>query len=253
MKKWKTPLLLTLLIMGVLVVAAVVIGVLNATVADGAITFGWTNYRYDGKGYQVGDGTVYGDAIERIDVDWLSGEVEIVACEDASISLTEQCQQELTDSARVRWCVSEDGKTLTVKCRKSGWFFGKGGAEKKLILRIPVHMFSQLESLTVTSANADVAMYDIAVSNLKVSCKKGNVEWCSAYAPDVLEITAKDGNISLEIPEQTDFCLTWESKRGNLSSDFPTVQEGNVYRVGDGTRAYRIVTPKGDLFLLAKK
>ncbi|MBE6601461.1 MAG: DUF4097 domain-containing protein [Ruminococcaceae bacterium] len=253
MKKWKKPLFLTLLIVGILILAAVIIGVLNATVFDGAITFGWTNYTYDAKGYQVGDGTVYGSAIESIEVDWLRGDVEIVACEDVSISLTEESESELTDSARVRWCVSEDGKTLRIKCRKSGWFFGKGSKEKKLILRIPQAMFEQMQSLSVTSAAGNVSMRDVATSSLTVSCEKGNVEWRSVYAPDWLSITARDGDVSLEIPTNTDLCLTWESKHGSVSSDFPIRQEGNVYTVGAGTREYFVAARKGDLFLVAKK
>ena len=233
-KKWKTGLLITLIVIGVLVVAAVVIGVLNATVFDGSINFGWTDYRYDDKGYSVGEGTVYAEEITAIDVDWLDGNVQIVVCEDRYFSISEFSQESLTDAMRVHWSVSEDGKTLTVKCRESAWFLGSS-AKKDLILRIPERLMGAITSLTVRAQESEI------------NCSLSTV-------PATLSLENEKGNVTLEFLQNADFAVTWTHREGKLITDFAVKQEGNRYIAGAGKSEISVSTKyRGDLSLLIQK
>ena len=233
MKNRKRMLLLIPVLLGVLVLAAVVVGILNATVADGKLTFGWHDYRYDESGYEIGEGTVAAPDVERIELDWIKGNVKIVPCDDTYISLSEQYEGELAESARVRWHVSEDGKTLSIRARDSAWYFGSGGPEKTLILRIPRKMLERLQALTVKTESASVDVNLIGAIPLAVTSEKGNVR--------------------VELPEGTGFVLAWSTGRGRLSSDFALTDGVNGQIAGQGGATLAITTDSGDLLLAAEK
>ncbi len=161
---------------GVLIVGAIVLGILNALVADGTWTFGWNDYRYDDSGYTVGDGSVPAEKITRIDLDWIDGSVTVVPCEDMFISLSERSETPLTDETRVHWRVEENG-VLSVKYRASSWFFGTGkNKEKELILRVPKAFFEELTELTIHTATSEVRIEGIAApgTTLYITTERGD-------------------------------------------------------------------------------
>jgi hypothetical protein len=246
MKKWKQALCITLIIMGVLVFFAVVIGVLNATVLDGAINFGWNNYRYDSTGYTVGEGSVFDTSIASISVDWRSGTLRIEACEDDFISISEQSREMLTDATRVHW--KAEGCALTIKSRESGWFFGSD-VEKSLILRIPQKMFAQLDSITVESGNGNVALAGVGARSITLNSKAGDLNLSLAQTPDALNVTAKKGQVAIQLPRDASFSLEWTKNEGFLVSNFPVSSVENTYVVGNGASKFCVVTDEGDLIV----
>ena len=250
MKKWKQALFIALIIVGVFVVSAIVIGILNATVFDGKINFGWTDYRYENTGYSVGEGTVYANEITSIDVDWLDGKVELISCEDAYLSISEQATETLAESAQVHWMLSADGKTLLIKHRESGWFFGNA-TEKTLTVRIPKRMLSQLTELSVKAEEAPIQVTDVYAPAVTLSCKKGNVIYSNPECPQMLSIVCDVGDVTLKLAQNESFALTWERKQGRLVSDFVMREEGNLYTVSDGKNKALVQSGSGDLALTA--
>lgn len=231
----KKVLITIAIVLAALAVGGVVVGVLNALVADGEWSLGWSDYRYDESRYEIGEGSIPFTEITRIDVDWIDGEVEIVPCQDTYPSITEKADNELPDSAKLRWSVSEDGKTLSVKYRKSSWFFslGSGSRNKKLILRIPERMLAQMTEIDVEVESASVTVTNINVPKL--------------------EISTETGDVTLQMPSDASFVLDWETEHGKLSSDFAFVQNGNRYTVGNGGNTVSVETERGDLLLARKK
>ena len=275
-----------------LLLAAVVIGVLNALVADGKWTFGWRDYRYDEEGYTVGEGSIPTQSVGRIEVDWIDGEVEVVACQDRYPSLTEIAQNELPESAQVRWRVSEDGSTLSIKYRKSSWFLGvgSGNREKKLILRIPEKLMDNLSVLDIEGVSTNVKVSDVRAESfvfssvsgwlltkncafgtaslsgesgeltlgadiggaVSISTQYGKVTLESSLAPSAVSISTKSGDIRLVLPSDASFGFDWSGK-GSVTSDLPCTREGSVYRIGDGTLTYAVTSQKGDLYIVKKQ
>lgn len=250
-QKFKKPLIVTAIVLGVLVLGAVVVGILNATVAGGSWSFGWSDYRYDESGYEIGSGTVQAPNVTAIDVDWIDGSVHIVVCDDMYLSLTEASRLDLTEDSLLRWHVSEDGKTLTVKYRKSSWFFGSSeNKNKDLILRVPRRMLETLQSLTVNTVSSNVTLTGVTAKQMNVKSLTGDVTVACKISPETLSVEGTSGKIKLVLPTDAGFSLEHVTETGRITVDFRHEQTNGryVYRVPNApTTIVKVISPKGDL------
>ena len=277
-KKLHRPLRIVLILLAALVVIAVILGVLNATVGGGKWTFGWTGYRYDDSGFSAGNGSVPYESIRHISVDWIDGEVELLPCDDRYISLSERSQNRLTDSAELRWKVSADGTELTVKYRASSWILGRGerNLNKRLTLRVPRKMLAEMETLAITTVSGNILAEEVespilaltsksgnvtvsggrystmaltsesgkvklhsdVTDSLAVLTKTGDVEWKSAVCTSAVAIDSQSGSVEIALPETASFLLDFKTQRGALQSDFSLVSEGETM----GTERWRCGT-----------
>ena len=224
----KKATVIVVIVIGALVLGAVIVGVLNALVGGGEWTFGWSDYHYDDSQYTVGDGTIYATDLQQISVDWIDGTVHIVVCEDDYPSVTERAGEMLTDDSRMRWNVSEDGKNLSIKYRKSSSFFGiSENKHKDLIVRVPVKMVSQLHALNVKAVSSEVTVEGIE-------------------APTV-SVETVSGNVTLLFDKDIGFTLTAETVSGAPTIDFAVEQKDGAYICGDGRSRIAIKTVSGDM------
>ena len=221
-------------VIGGLMLGAILLGVLNGLVGKGEWNLGWTDYRYDDNAYKMGEGSIATPNVERIDLDWIDGNVKVVLCQDAYISITESAPAELSENTRVHWCVSEDGKTLSIKYRASSSFFGANKDKNKdLILRIPEKLIGQIDTLSINAVSSNVTVSDIIVDNI--------------------EVQTASGNVNVELPEGSAFTLTHETKRGGTPTvDFPVTQEGNTYVCGTNGIRLNIQTNSGKVAIASK-
>ena len=222
----------TAFIIGGLLVGAILLGVLNGLFGKGEWNLGWTNYRYDDSAYRTGEGTIPAPALEKIEVDWIDGNVTVVICQDAYVSVSESAPADLTEKTSAHWCVSEDGKSLSIKYRGSSSFFGTTkNKNKDLILRIPEKMVGQLQTLSINTISANVTVVDTPIQNTEVQTQSGNVKF--------------------ELDSNDSFILVHKSKSGGVPTiDFPVAQVGNTYISGtDGIRI-AISTNSGNVAIL---
>lgn len=224
----------TAFIIGGILLCAIAAGVLNGLIGKGEWNLGWTNYRYDDSGYQTGEGTIAAPNLERIDLDWIDGNVTVVICQDAYVSVTEKAPAELSEKTKVHWFVSEDGKTLSIKYRGSSSFWGTTkDKEKDLILRIPEKLVGQLQTLTINAVSSNVIVSNIVVDNI--------------------DVKTASGNVTMELPEGSAFTLAHESKRGSTPTiDFPVTQEGNTYVSGTNGIKINVTTNSGKVVVTSK-
>lgn len=272
MKRMKRATIIVSIVVGVLVLGAVVFGVLNATVGNGEWTLGWIDYRYDETGYEIGNGSVPSNRITTIDLDWLDGTVTIVACQDACISLTESAKEEIPEASRVRWHLSEDGTTLTVKYRKSSQFFGFGSAkrDKNLVLRVPERFFEHLTLninvdstkvrlegiggavLDFESEKGEIVTVGCRFDRVSVETERGKIDLGLTACPTAAELVTDKGEIYLRLPASSSFTLDWESDGGSVNSDFAYQKQNGKYVVGTGEASVHAETDGGDIFLVVQ-
>ncbi|MBQ9132524.1 MAG: DUF4097 family beta strand repeat protein [Clostridia bacterium] len=274
-----------------LVLCAVVLGLLNGLIAKGSWTFGWLDYRYDQTGFETGGASVTSpnaDQLKRIEIDWIDGSVQVIPCKDICVSMTESAQGELGDGNELTWKLSEDGTTLTVRYRKSSWFFqGTHKENKTLTLRVPERFFGQLEELDVNVHSSRVTVTGLTLSTVRFSADRGSltgqdcqiskliaksqsgdVTWdgsvtdgaevqasggkvslSSAVCPKALDVKTQSGDVTLSLPSDASFTMQWITKKGSLTSDLSLATVEDGYRYGEGTAAFRVETGKGDLLI----
>ena len=225
----------TAFIIGGILLCAILAGVLNGLVGKGEWNLGWTNYRYDDSAYKTGEGTIAAPNLERIDLDWIDGNVTVVICQDAYVSVTEKAPAELSEKTQVHWLVSEDGKSLSIKYRASSSFFGTTKDKNKdLILRIPEKLMGQLQTFSINAVSSNVTVSDIIIDNI--------------------DVKTASGDVTIELPEGNAFTLTHESRRGGTPTiDFPVTQEGNTYVCGTDGICINIKTNSGKIVVTTKK
>lgn len=222
-------------IIGGLMLCTILLGVLNGLVGKGEWNLGWTNYRYDDSDYQTGEGTIAAPNLERIDLDWIDGNVTVVICQDAYVSVTEKAPAQLTEKTKLHWFVSEDGKTLSIKYRASSSFWGTTkDKEKDLILRIPEKLVGQLQTLNINAVSSNVTVSNILADNM--------------------DVKTASGDVTIELPEAAAFTLTHESRRGGTPTvDFPVTQEGNTYVSGIDGIKINVKTNSGKVAIMSIK
>ncbi|MBQ7334959.1 MAG: DUF4097 family beta strand repeat protein [Clostridia bacterium] len=284
--KLKKMLPILAIVVGALILGAIVVGILNALLANGTWSFGWSDYRYDDSNYRIGDGTIAAPNVTEIEVDWIDGRIEILPCDDMFLSVTEFSANELTEDSRLRWRVSEDGKSLSIKYRKSSWYLGNSeNKDKFLILRVPKKLFGQLTSLKVKTVAGDVTVKELEVPSIslestsaainiksctctdfsaktvngaitfdgsiagKVVCKSVNVAMTlrSAVCPQSVTVDSVNADVLLSLPATSSFSLNKDSIGGDFSTDFAVEQADGVYICGDGSARFEIDTVTGDV------
>ncbi len=282
MNRWKKPLRLLGVAAAILVAGAVLLGVINGLVADGAWTFGWSEYSYDDELYQMGDGSIPTKALIAISLDWIDGTVTLVACQDAYVSVTEQAEGGLTDAARMRWYVDENG-VLSIKYRASSFFLS--GKDKNLVLRIPEQFLeglrvvlstdssnvilddlhgcdvtvrsqtgglallstSTLRNLTVETKTGKLLINGGVTEHLTLSTQKGSIQGTFTCMPAQSNLFSGKGDVVLTLPREASFSLGFASEDGEFTCAFETRQQDGRWICGTGAALLDVKTEKGNL------
>ena len=249
----KKPLAIVGGIILICLVAAVIIGIFTALVGNGDWDIGWSSYRYDESGYEIGSGSIASKKITEIEIDWINGDVEIVVCDDAFLSVTESVEAELSDAKTMRRRLSSDGTTLSVKYRKSAAFVGFGGygEDKQLTVRIPRYMLTQLGTLQITGSRANVSLCGVGAKELRVVTKRGDIEIDRATF-DTLTLKAERGNATVWFDDSDGFVLELDADKNRFVCDRTLEETEEGYRYGDGRAKIAVSAPLGKVEFKAK-
>lgn len=156
-------------------------------------SIGMSLYFYeDSEKYSTGDATI-GDKVEQIDIDWISGEVELRYHDYDSVSVTEQANRELSDNETVKYML-EDG-TLHVRFAASG-LGNFHRLTKTLTVMIP--RASQVD-LKVEAIAAKVVSEEIEYGDVDIETVSGDV--VIAGNLDNAHVETVSGDIDLELSD----------------------------------------------------
>ncbi len=116
------------------------------------LSFGGFTYE-DAETYRVGNATVT-DTITDLSINWLAGDVTIVASDTDEIIITEDYRGG-DDDLRLRWKI-EEGE-LTVQFRKPVLFGTVDSMKKDLTVAIPVTMLEALDEVEIKTVAGNVS------------------------------------------------------------------------------------------------
>lgn len=242
-----------------------------------------TAYSYsDPASYSVGPAVVDASGITDIQVDWISGAVNVYRTDETQIRIEESYSGTLRDSDRLRYRV-KNGKLSVQYCEsKSGLFSAVRTQNKALDLYVPKTVALQTLSidsvsgginidgagttigmLDTESASGKVIVSNIAAKNLSVEAVSGGMDIDGAFGgvklesvsggvnvrlhrmPTSFRIETVSGGITLTLPENSGFTASLESVSGSLHCDFAGQSERKRAVYGDGSTILRMETISG--------
>ena len=115
---------------------------------------GLSSFRYDHAEQYTGGGAILTDAVERVEIHWLSGSVAVQAHGEDTVSFSEEANRKLTKDDCLYYRL--EGTTLLIQfCRSGKWDLN--GLEKDLTVLLPEELL--LKDLEIDSVSAEIAAF----------------------------------------------------------------------------------------------
>lgn len=248
----------------------------------GSIDLGFIKTYPNSDKYQSG-GTSISQKVEKIDISWISGKVNIISGKSNEITFSETSPAKLNEQNSLHYWV--DGTTLRI--RPNGPGFNINLPSKELTLELPEGFTADTLKIEVVSADmevtgikadrleihstsgsleaelstgelsAETVSGNVSVSGdktkqVKVNTISGDVSLAFRKAPSNMQLDSVSGDMTVQLPSDTEFTLGVSTVSGNLDSEFAVVHENNKYICGDGENNYQINTVSGDIRLKAE-
>lgn len=244
-------------------------------------------YTYsDANRYNVGGGEVNGH-VEKIDLSWIAGSVNIEYHNGRKISISETADKKLKDDEQLRWRV--DGDTLVVKYMASG-FRTTRDLDKELTVLLPESL--KLEKAEISAVSADLkvealvcdelctnsvsgtADLEVAeaervdvntvsgtvrltakrVGKVDVDSVSGDLRFTFDRMPEKIEADAISGSVEFNLPENAGVTVDFDTVSGDLHDALGmTMVEKGRYVSGNGECRIDVDTTSGDLRLNREK
>ncbi len=169
--------------------------------------------------YTIAEDTVSLDNINEIDINWISGKVNIETSDTDKVTFSESHKDGISKDLYMRYLVA-NGK-LTIQYCRSGLKVRNGSApvKKDLTVYVPSNVvFREIECDTVSS---NLNMKGVATRELKLENVSGNVSLSDVRA-DEIDVENVSGNISIETDENVRR-FEIETVSGNVTITAPSV------------------------------
>ncbi len=222
------------------------------------------------------------DRIDSLDLEWVSGKMDIYAAEGDTVVLVERSDKGIYDNEALAWSV-EDGE-LKVRWTDSRLSPATVLSSKDLAVYLPAAAWDELSFDTVsadltvhdaltcreldldtTSGTLDVK--DAAAGELDVESVSGSVTVSGAFrevktesvsgsvsliltdAAGEIKMNSVSGAQTLAVSEGSGFTLKFDSVSGTLDSALALTSQGGTYHFGDGTCKIEVETVSGGCYL----
>ena len=236
--------------------------------------------------YAKGGGTVT-EAVDKIDVEWIAGQVDIKYHGDSTVLFYEESNRSLDDKTSMYHYF--DGRTLHIKFYRHGMHVASV-PEKTLTIFLPQSMMPsdidlelvssnlsvegvKLASLDIECVSGDISLYDVEIGDIDVEMVSGDIKALTTgeigsfdiemvsgdinlefeSAPKSLDIETVSGDTLITHPESDGMTLDFESISGEVSYDLAFTKNGRLYVLGDGSSRYSIESTSGNVEIKKKQ
>lgn len=138
------------------------------------------------------------DAVEQLEISWLSGPVELAPWEEEYVELAEFCHKPLESPQRMGVQV-KDASKLTVNFSENGrnsWH-GRQAGEKRLVVRIPAKLAGSIERLKVNSVSGAIHALGLSGERFDLSSVSGTV-YAQGLHGENIELHTVSGNVKAQ-------------------------------------------------------
>lgn len=240
-----------------------------------------TEALYTGSDYILPEGT----EITALDIDWISGEVEILVTSDSDILVREQPEHETSYSYAM--VVTEQDGVLKVRYVEDELLTLPNLPAKKLVVHLPREMAESLTEVSFSSVSADFDVDPLTVRekfafssvsgdletdfitaegvDAEVSTVSGKISLDGSFrqvngestsgeinltlrtCPEKVSLVTVSGKADVELPRDAGFTLSYDTVSGDLECDFAAKRNGEKFICGDGGCEISVSTTSGDL------
>ena len=245
------------------------------------------NYDYDNpEKYTRGGGSI-ADNVKEIDINWVSGNVEVKFHGESSVVFYEDSESMLDEKTSMYHYF--DGRTLHIEFFSAGVHVGRV-PDKTLTVFIPQSL--TLDEIDIECVSADVNVEEISASSVNIETVSGEISLTSSVGmsdvslesvsgdikcnlttetaemdvetvsgdlnlyfdafPRKLNIDSVSGDTTLYIPESSGLLLEFESVSGDFDSEVSASVKNGNYLIGDGASRAEFESTSGDLSIKKK-
>lgn len=175
-------------------VLAVCAGLLGGCGTSVQTSLGPPSFNYENAERYAAGGADISAAVERVEIQWLSGSVRVADHGEDVVRFLEEANRAMTGDESVRCWL--DGATLRIQFCKSGARI-LNGLEKELTLLLPEELM--LKELKISSVSAGVSVDSIRAEALKVSAVSGGVEAAGCAIAKSADFDTTSGTVNAEL------------------------------------------------------
>lgn len=226
--------------------------------------------------------TIPAGGIQKLDIDWVDGQVTIEPYDGGDILVEETSSSTLDEHTALMYTVKHGTLEIDVSPERAGIFFTPSTyASKDLHIRFPrslmwesvdlsavnAHLDLQAttaEKVSVDVVNGDVSLQRMVVENLTLNSVKGSLDVQASQittvdmdtvdgrltgeftaCPTAIHFNSVTGDAKLTLPADSQFAVQMDSLTGNLDSAFSGTYQDGRYTVGNGAAQFTMDTIKG--------
>lgn len=194
MRGWTIARIVLLVLLAAILTGVLILGLSGDFAWD--FNFGSFSFYPEEESYSIGNGAVPTDPVDKIDIDWGSGNVIIEAYDGEEIQLSEEItgQAEKRDLMRYRL---KNGKLEIKYCAPWRNFFHRQPA-KNLTIKLPKAFAKTLEELKVEATSDMMTVTDICARDAELEIVSGEVKLKEAEFKR-LKVESVSGQIDGEV------------------------------------------------------
>lgn len=159
------------LLVGILIGSLVLVINPNASIITGA----YEDYKYDNENeYSVGNTDNVSAQIQNIEVDWVSGKVNIIPYDGDTVKIEESSYDEIEEKYELRWRVKDN--TLYIKpCKSTGtWNLAEKIPTKYLYIYLPEALSVNMNKIEIDTASAWISIMGITATEIDTATASGD-------------------------------------------------------------------------------
>ncbi len=156
---------------------------------------GLSSFTYrDADKYTMGDAELSTGEISSIEIDWISGEVNVAYHTKDTVVFSETANKTLNDNTTMYYFV--DGDTLRVKFAKSGKRVSSK-LSKELTLYLPEGM--ELDEVVIDSISADINVSGLSAERASIDTTSGDIVFEDAALSEQAKFDTTSGDITAKL------------------------------------------------------
>ena len=209
------------------------------------------------------------EAIDSLDIDWISGNVSVVPYDGDDIIIREKSRSKIDDENCLRYRIN--GSTLEIYYLKEARINLSGSSfnySKQLQVKIPRRMAEDMDELNLDAVSSDLSVRDMKISTVDVDTTSGNfvakdtairsmemntvsgdMRLQLTNCPKELDFDSTSGDCLLTLPKGSNVTAEFDTVSGDFSTDFSTRFDADEYIIGNGKNEFSVGTVSGDFII----